>query len=303
MRFVFGKRRVLAAISLAFILTACGGSSHARSGTATVREVKATVLPHWYTTRFAGFFPPVGARATLPAHGKTLFEVTPNAMLYADGHIITDRGVQRLTPWGARLLWSKIRAIGLAAGLFRHNTVAKIENPPSRVDGTYLFCSGRRMLSTEVDGRPRRVHPRPDSPLALARVRAIARIETLFANATSRLPARAWADRMIRPYVPSHYDLGYDRAGPDPAKLPSPAREELAKYQPLPPSFQVTTAQARALIAAFVKSGVKPVRSWGELNFQLPITHVGAWGQHSTILRFDQDVPGSDTYDHIYCEY
>src|SRR5215471_20114784 len=134
MRFVLGTRFVLAAISLAFILAAYGGSSHAPSGAAAVAKVKDTVLPHWYLTRFAGFFPPVGARATLPAHGTTLLEL-PRGNLYADGHIITDRGVQRLTPWGAQLLWSKIRAIGLAAGLFRHNTVAKIENPPPRVDG------------------------------------------------------------------------------------------------------------------------------------------------------------------------
>ena len=112
MRFVSGRRFVLAAVSLALILTAYGGSPHAASGAGAVAKVKATVLPHWYLTRSAGFFPPVGARATLPAHGTTLLEL-PRGNLYADGHIITDRGVQRLTPWGSRLLWSKIRTIGM----------------------------------------------------------------------------------------------------------------------------------------------------------------------------------------------
>ncbi|HEU5216629.1 MAG TPA: hypothetical protein VFU30_13925 [Gaiellaceae bacterium] len=290
----------LAAISLAFILAACGGSSHARSGAHAVGKVKATVLPHGYTTRFAGFLPPVGARATLPAHGKTLFEV-PGGILYADGHIITDRGVQRLTPWGARLLWSKIRAIGLAAGLFRHHLEAAVASH-HHIDRWYQVCDGRQLISAHV-GTSARAHPR--HPMPPGQGRALARIDTLFATATSRLPARAWADRMIRPYVPSHYDLGFDHPGPDPAMLPSPAREELAKYKPLlhDASQGITTAQARTLITAFVKSGVKTVRGWGELNFRLPTPHPPAFGGNYAVLRFNQDVPGSDTFHHKYCKY
>jgi len=157
-------------------------------------------------------------------------------------------------------------------------------------------------------GTSRRAHPQ--HPLPPAQGRALARIDTLFATATSRLPARAWADRTIRPYVPSHYDLGFDRAAPDPAKLPSPAREELAKYQPLLHDWSqsLTTAQTRALITAFVKSGVKTVSDpgwgWG-LYFRLPIAHplTGLGATDSTILRFNQAVPGSDTFDHKYCKY
>jgi len=131
MRLVSGKRFVLPAISLVLILAAFGGSAHARDGTGAVAEVTDTVPPVKHLNR--RFLPPVGARATLPEHGTTLFEL-PRGILYADGHIITDRGVQRLTPWGARLLWSKIRAIGLAAGLFRHHTEAAVpkQRPVSR---------------------------------------------------------------------------------------------------------------------------------------------------------------------------
>jgi hypothetical protein len=302
MRFVSGKRFVLAAISLAFILAACGASADARGGTDAMAKVKDTVPPAKHFNR--RFLPPVGARATLPAHGTTLFEL-PGGILYADGHIITDRGVQRLTPWGARLLWSKIRAIGLAAGLFRHQTEAAVpkQHPVSR---WYQVCNGRQLISAHV-GTSRRAHPL--HPLPPAQGRALARIDTLFATA-SRLPARAWADRTIRPYVPSHYDLGFDRAAPDPAKLPSPAREELAKYQPLLHDWSqsLTTAQTRALITAFVKSGVKtvPDPGWGwGLYFRLPIAHplTGLGATDSTILRFNQAVPGSDTFDHKYCKY
>ena len=295
MRFVFGKRFVLAAFSLAFILATSGGSAYARSG-----AVKAPAPSLTYANRLAGFLPPVGARATLPTHGTTLL-ILPGGILYADGHIITHRRVRRLTPWGAQLLWSKIRAIGLAAGLFRHNTEAAV---PNHAPGWYQVCSGRDLIRAHV-GTSKRAQPQ--HPLAPAHGLALDRIDTLFANAATRLPAKAWADRTIRPYVPSHYDLAFDRAAPDPAKLPSPAREELAKYKPLlrHASQGLTTAQARALIAAFRKSGVKLVRSWGERNFRLPIAHplLGLAPMDSTILRFNQDVPGSDTFDHKYCKY
>lgn len=296
MRFVPGKRFVLAAISLAFILTAYGGSAPAPSGAAAVATVKATALPH----RFARFFPPVGARATLPARGTTLLEL-PRGNLYADGHIITDRGVQRLTPWGAQLLWSKIRTIGLEAGLFRHNFEAAVESH-HHISRWYHVCNGLHMITAHV-GTSARTHPR--HPLTPARARALARVDALFANATSRLPARAWADRTIRRYVPSHYDLSHDRMDPDPAKLPSPARQQLAQYKASHFEQGITTDQARALIAAFIKSGVKPLprTSRGELDFSLPIANgAGDLAGDYTILRVFQDGPPiGDTHNH--CKY
>jgi hypothetical protein len=270
---------------------------------AAATKVKNTPPLATYLRRFPGFLPPVGARASLPAHGKVLLDLPPNATVYADGHILTDRGVRRLTPWGARLLWSKIRAIGLAAGLFRHNFEAAVVSR-QHVSRWYKVCNGRHMISAHV-GTSRRAHPQ--HPLPPAQGRALAQIDALFANATSRLPDRAWADRSIRHYVPSGYDLGFDRAAPDPAKLPSPAREELAKFKPLlhHASQGVTTAQARALIAAFVESGLKPQRDpgWGGLGFRLPIAHPlgGLSATDSTILRITQGVPDGDT--HNYCNY
>jgi hypothetical protein len=57
MHFAFRKRPVLAAIAVAFIPTACSGSSHARSGADAVGTLKDTVSPHKHHTRLAGFFP------------------------------------------------------------------------------------------------------------------------------------------------------------------------------------------------------------------------------------------------------
>ena len=237
----------------------------------------------------------------MPANGEVLVEL-PGGSLYADGHIVTDRyGVRRLTPWGARLLWSKIRAIGLAAGLFRHYVEAAVASQ-HHISRWYHVCSGRRMVTAHV-GTSKGAYPQ--NPLRPAQGRALARIDTLFATATRRLPARAWADRTIRPYVPSHYDLAFDRAAPDPAKLPSPAREELAKYQPLlhHASQGITTEQARALMAAFRKSGLKPVSNpgWEGLSFSLPIANGAAdLAGDRTVLRVFQDGP---PFGGRNCEY
>ena len=185
-------------------------------------------------------------------------------------------------------MWSKIRAIGLAAGLFHHNWFGQVEITPP-ISGWYDVCSGRRMVHAQVGTT---IHP--TNPKAPARGRALARIDALFANARSRLPARAWADRTIRPYVPNHYDLSHDRMGPDPAKLPSPAREQLARYEASGFEQGITTDQARSLIKAFAKTGVKPLprSSGGELDFRLPIANGAAdlAGDH-TILRVFQDEP------------
>ena len=144
----------------------------------------------------------------------------------------------------------------------------------------------------------------PSNPKAPVRGRALARIDALFASAANWLPARAWADRTIRPYVPNHYDLSHDRMDPDPAKLPTPAREELAPYQPSHFEQGIPTDKARALLAAFIKVGVQPVRDdgWGphELSFTLPVSHVGPWNETSTVLRVFQDGPPIGGHN---CEY
>jgi hypothetical protein len=295
------QRRLLLALSVLLLAVLAAGLASAFRSPGGGSSNGGALARANSSTRFAGFFPPVGARATLPAHGKVLLEL-PRGNLYADGHIITDRGVQRLTPWGARLLWSKIRTVGLAAGLFRHSLEAAVASQ-HHISRWYHVCSGRHMITAHV-GTSARAHPRhPPTP---AQLRALARIDTLFATATSLLPARAWADRAIRPYVPNHYDLSHDRYDPDPAKVPSPAREALAQYQASHFEQGIPTDQARALIAAFVKSGVKTVRDpgWGphELSFRLPTAHGAAFGGNYTALRvFPDGPPIGDT--HNYCRY
>ena len=99
---------------------------------------------------------------------------------------------------------------------------------------------------------------------------------TLVADLLSRLPASAWKDRAIRPYIPSHYCVAWDRAAPDPAKLPFPARNLLAQLLPSwsrTASGTLTTNQAQALLAAFARARLKFYRdhsSVGGIDWIVP---------------------------------
>jgi hypothetical protein len=114
-------------------------------------------------------------------------------------------------------------------------------------------------------------------------------VQLLRANSASRLPASAWADRTIRPYVPSHYAVAFDRFVPDPSKMPSPAGELLRQYQPLLDHAcqVVTTNQARALLTAFAKAGLKLVGN----HARILRVYVPAVGSHHTILNFFPGLP------------
>ena len=76
-----------------------------------------------------------------------------------------------------------------------------------------------------------------------------------------RLPATAWADRTIRPYIPTHYKISHDHGvGPKPSRMPAPAGAALAHFAAfLRTSDQVITlSQAIALTHAFLKAGITP---------------------------------------------
>src|SRR4029077_6913327 len=165
---------------------------------------------------------------------------------------------QRLTPQGVQRLRSKILAIGQPVGLFKHNLVLvrKAYAKPERVDW-YQVRVGDRLVYLQVLPPGYSPNGKAATP---AQSRAIAGINTLVANAATRLPASVWADRTIRPYIPSHYCLNWDRAAPAPTNLPSPARELLAEaLATQKPGIQgiITTDQTRALLNAFVRAGVK----------------------------------------------
>ena len=131
----------------------------------------------------------------------------------------------------------------------------------------YQVRIGRRLIYAQVLG-PSNLNNKPRMATA-AQMRALDQINTL----VTRLPASAWKDRTLRPYIASHYCFGWDRAAPDPAKLPPPASDLLAA-QLVRTRLAVgvlSTDQARGLFAALVQAGLKPTRnSPGEIDWKLP---------------------------------
>ena len=150
-----------------------------------------------------------------------------------------------------------------------------------------------QVLRTSIIRDPRKL----ETP---AQMRALAQITNLVGDPSTLLPASAWADRSIRPYVPSHYELVFDRHAPDPSKLPSPAKEVLAQFQPLLHNADQTvpTDQARALMAALAGVGVKAVNNHAsDLGFDVPAVGDG----NHTILEFRPAVPSSPLTDSGQC--
>jgi hypothetical protein len=203
-RAVPGRRRrlvvVLAAVTLAIAVTTAGW--------AIVREV---VLDKG----FVGL-PPVGATPSAPESGELVIQYRDLdhagsgwGWVYADGRLITASGApqavsasrpagsdvpeaanrwssglleQRLTPEGVELLRSEI----ISTGLFEHHQPADSSSSPHNV------------IQVRIDDR-------------LVRVSANfpKRLRERLANPASWLPASAWANRRIRAYVPSRYEIWY----------------------------------------------------------------------------------------------
>ncbi len=309
-----GRRAVISLVAVVGMLTgACASSTPDKPSSAPPSSpVHATTVGR---VHFAGF-PPVGAQMSLPASGRILLNISPVSSraswnVYADGRIIWQRWTrsgdplvipngadlfhtayiqQRLTPQGAQLLLSRVLATGQAAGLFRHNLrLANKAFEQNQDWAWYQVRNNGHLIDTSVSP-PSDWNGQPHRNVTPAQIRALAQINKLLANSTGRLPASAWADRTIRHYVPSHYQLVFDRYSPDPSKLPSPAKEALARYQRLlhHACQVITTDQARALIKAFVEAGVKlEDNHGGTLEFYVPA--VGH--DHHTYLDFRPYLP------------
>ena len=204
-RFVPRRRRrlvvVLAAVALATAVTTAGW--------AIVREV--------VHDESLVSLPPVGATPSAPESGELVIQYrdlghpgTGWGWVYADGRLITadtrpmtlrshsnltrwSSGLveQRLTPEGVELLRSEV----VSTGLFEHHEPAGRLSSPHNVIQVRI---GDRLVRAEAEGAadefPKRLRERLTNP-------------------ASWLPASAWADRRIRAYVASRYEVWY-RAQP-----------------------------------------------------------------------------------------
>jgi hypothetical protein len=207
---------------------------------------------------------PEGAPST-PHIGELIASVVADVggrayYLYADGRLISLSGQanaeggmveQRLTPEGVE----RVRSESLSAG----------QSTPDMLAGTVEECAGSGACVRGGDGRYLRILPGPVSP---AHARLVSYMRTLDAS----LPKTEWADRQIRTYVPSRFNvcLGTyanlpDRAIPVQVELatvlsafPAAAGELFASREahgggpPCLYSFETTLEEARALADIFL---------------------------------------------------
>ena len=261
-------------------------------GAATALGVRAFILDKG----FVGL-PPEGATPSAPESGQLLARLVgrsttddhlAQAYLYADGRLIWARDdppvtgllEQRLTPAGAEQLRSEI----LSTGLFDHDVVL--------ASGRFIWGA----VDARVSGRLVRVEwNRPDTAFTdpgsaswvtatREQERGLERLDALVAHPTQGLPASAWADKLVRAYVPSTFAVcweGWPAEPSDPQSdptrilslLPRAARQLLGGKAttrhtgkrgwaggPYYPSAgdcaNVTTAEARSLAATLDDAGI-----------------------------------------------
>lgn len=285
------RRRRLVAVAAAVLVVA-----------ALTAAASGTVRDFFLDRGFIGL-PPQGATPSSPESGELIsfyWGPVPGAedwgksrfWLYADGRMISLRAAtrpeganelstgyleQRLTPEGAELLRSEIVSTGLIGD--------KDDGVPAyqRANDDDDFAIGSEPVSRDT------TTPLPDYTLEfqvrdgdqlyrISRVGDLERLVALLTDPASRLPASAWADREIRAYVPSRFEIVYGPWQPtetlsdtlkrlpasvQPLLRATDARRERAWVgapggEPIPANwyhFSVTTEEARALKVALVDAG------------------------------------------------
>jgi hypothetical protein len=270
-----------------------GGSNHTGPDSRTNQTARPSAT---YPDHFA-ILPPVGTPVSLPADGRLVLKINSQPgswSIYADGRIIGGGGQRRLTPQGVQLLVSRVLAIGRGVGLFRQSlALGNASFEQSQRAEWFQVCNAGHLLYAQV--LPPSNFNSPPVLVTAAQMHALDLINRLAADPSPELPPSAWADRTIRPYIPATYLITFDRRSPDPSQLPSPAKELLAQFQPLlrDADQNVTSDQARALIAAFVEAGEVVVgNDDGELSFDLP-----AANNQRTVLEIRPNDPISSLPD------
>jgi hypothetical protein len=167
---------------------------------------------------------PKGAKPSTPKRGELIlgfmFGHTPGdpgrfrVHLYADGRLISERlgegqteastGYleQRLTPQGVELVRSEV----LSTGLFDRDR--SLINAHGLHFGDIQVRNGGRLIRVAWGD----IGPKPETVTVASPedVSALKRLDARLADPASWLPASAWEDRQIRPYVPSRYSVCYE---------------------------------------------------------------------------------------------
>ena len=256
--------------------------------------------------------PPVGATPSTPRRGALVlsfffghtfsdggrFQVE----MYADGRLISWRFVdnvdieqrgrveQRLTPEGVELVRSEV----ISTGLFDHDLPhlaseyglyfgqIDVRNGDRLVRVTWGDCCGH------AESAKARQRPTPEQASALQR------LDERLADPTSWLPASAWEDPEIKPYVASRYSVCYEEGAPQQlgasrllTLLPRAAEDLLRakdrtqeEYTSLAGSFvywcsDVTTQEARALAQILEGADIRQNVFGDNLSYEISGTDVG----------------------------
>lgn len=261
------------------------------------------------TTRvaFVGL-PPEGMTPSTPERGELILELggrstvdggpLNSALVYSDGRLIwrkegdfsyganpstTGFLEQQLTPEGVERMRSEI----LATGLFDRDLGFRSS---VAIWGWARVRRGDRLVGVcwNLPGNP----PDPSCSDAIPtseQERALRRLDELLLHPRTWLPASAWADSTIRPFVPARFAICY---GPNSRGTKSPKPIGPARILPLLPRLArdllrtrdlqehpdtasgvwldapeiycsvVTTAEAHALAAAFDRAGYERNKEW-----------------------------------------
>jgi hypothetical protein len=254
--------------------------------------------------------PPEGADPSSPERGELVITYygrpefgVLQVLVYADGRVIwreeygpTDaNGIntgfleQRLTPEGVELLRSEV----ISSGLFdrdRHFDEGVNSPYAELIWGEIRLDDGDRFVSVRWGANI----GTPDSPTSPAQVTALVRLNELFLDLASVLPASAWEDPEVKAYVPSRYAICYSHLQGrlnrplEPSEvlnlLPTPAEDLLLgrdrTYQPTNGArgyeevcSEVTTEEARLLEGILRDAGSSRHRTTlttGSLEYAVP---------------------------------
>jgi hypothetical protein len=271
------KSLALLLLLLVGVVSACGAAEPQSAGPAPRVLIQAEpAATQVRPSRRVGFIglPPEGAIPSLPLRGElaaSFWAFVPGqgknvAWLYEDGRLIWLRQVNR--PYGAnrvdtgyleqRLTRNAVEAIRtelLSTGLFDLEFPPPRERPPGPDQSVQVQVrEGDRLLSHGRLGERDRRH-----------------LIVLFTQLGASAPAAFWADRTIRPYVPSKFALCYlqQYAARPPLErslllslLPAPAEELLGSRAPMGQytdgyCWEVTTREARAIATPLSRIGLK----------------------------------------------
>lgn len=274
--------------------------------------------------------PPAGATPSTPERGELVLGFyggttkgpagRTRLRVYADGRVIWQRDAnlpyganlsstgfleQRLTPEGVELLRSEALSTGLFdrdldRDLYTYLDIA-CYNAIRVPHGERLVQITYRRFSCAIDGTP----PPMSTPATSEESQSLRLLDDRLSDPASWLPASAWEDPAIRPYVPSRFAVCAWRQSPDRifSVLPPAAADLLrgdagapeAGWDPRTYCFEgLTTDTARALARSIEAAGIRPHADIDALIYVIPDPVDRVLGVEDVILTFEPNMPDGE---------